>query len=311
LWWRRSRARESAQWWAPPSQVMPLAAPAAVVQTAEALDAESPLTDAVVVPNETDDPYDVDIEIIPVVPVAVSEATPQPEPSVELSIEELLDLDQQAEFFIALGQDAAAVELLMPHVRSSGGSVLPYLMLLELYRRSGEKEPHERIRERFNRRFNAVSPAWDAQASADRDLLEYPEIVTRLQGLWGAPNEVLTALNAWLLRPQASDVMLDLPAYRELLFLHPIAQDLAERESPDAEVDLLLPIFDDAPAPLVAHLVSTTAATSLRSTSAYTPFNGSARISVIQPLPVNDPGLDFNLDSLDDLPRADRRSRTR
>ncbi len=312
LWWRQSRARESAQWWAPPSQVMPLAAPAPVVPADEALDSGSPLTDAVVVANEIDDPYDEDIESLPAVPVAVPVATPATEPSVDLSIEELLDLDQQAEFFVALGQDAAAVELLMPHVRSSGGSVLPYLMLLELYRRSGEKEPHERIRERFNRRFDAVSPAWDEHGAADRDLLEYPEIVTRLQELWHAPNQVLAALNTWLLRPQASETMLDLPAYRELLFLYPVVRDLAERDAPDVDIDLLLPFPDDARAPVVAHLLSTTAVTRLRGTGPKAPFDGAERISVIQPLPGKDPGhLDFDLDALDDLPRADRHSGTR
>ena len=35
------------------------------------------------------------------------------EPARELSVEELIDLEQQAEFFIVLGQDDAAIELLM------------------------------------------------------------------------------------------------------------------------------------------------------------------------------------------------------
>ena len=60
----------------------------------------------------------------------------------ELSVEELLDLEQQADFFIALGQEDAAVDLLMSHLRSAGGqSPLPYTKLLEIYRARATAAP--------------------------------------------------------------------------------------------------------------------------------------------------------------------------
>ena len=63
-------------------------------------------------------------------------------PARELSVEELIDLEQQADFFVVLGQDEAAIDLLMEHVRSSGGaSPMPYLKLLEIYRRRGDRPP--------------------------------------------------------------------------------------------------------------------------------------------------------------------------
>ncbi len=40
----------------------------------------------------------------------------------QLSVEELIDLEQQAEFFCVLGQDESAIDLLMAHLRSSGGA---------------------------------------------------------------------------------------------------------------------------------------------------------------------------------------------
>ena len=90
------------------------------------------------------------------------------------SVEELIDLEQQADFFVVLGQDEAAIDLLMGHVRSTGGvSPLPYLKLLEIYRRRGEREAYERVRERFNRRFNAYAPDWDADLQQGRALDEY------------------------------------------------------------------------------------------------------------------------------------------
>ena len=66
--------------------------------------------------------------------------------SHELSVDELIDLEQQADFFIALAQDEAAIDLLMGQLRHSGGaSPMPYLKLLEIYRRRGDSDAHERI----------------------------------------------------------------------------------------------------------------------------------------------------------------------
>src|SRR6185369_12997803 len=77
-----------------------------------------------------------------------TQTSPPPRP---VSAEELIDLEQQAEFFVVLGQDEAAIDLLVGHLRDSGGtSPLPYLKLLEIYRRRGERESYERTRERFN-----------------------------------------------------------------------------------------------------------------------------------------------------------------
>ncbi len=91
----------------------------------------------------------------------------------DVSIEELLDLEQQAEFFVALGQDDAAIDLLMDHLRSTGGgSPLPYLKLLEIYRRRDDREAYERTRSRFNDRFNAYAPDWDSDLQAGRSLEE-------------------------------------------------------------------------------------------------------------------------------------------
>ena len=45
-----------------------------------------------------------------------------------------------------LGQDEAAIDLLVEHLRQSGGgSPLPYLKLLEIHRRRDERRDYERI----------------------------------------------------------------------------------------------------------------------------------------------------------------------
>ena len=167
-----------------------------------------------------------------------------------VAAEELMDLEQQAEFFVVLGQDEAAIELLASHLDSSGAaSPLPYLKLLEIHRRRGEREASERIRERFNRRFNAYAPEWPADPMAGRGLMDYPQLLANLQRLWSQPERALRALQASLLRRDGAEPTFDLPAYRELLFLYAVARDLAEREQEPASVDLLLPIDASAGGP--------------------------------------------------------------
>jgi hypothetical protein len=163
----------------------------------------------------------------------------------DVSIEELLDLEQQAEFFVALGQDDAAIDLLVEHLRSTGGgSPLPYLKLLEIYHRRNEPQAYERTRVRFNDRFNAYAPDWDSDLQGGRSLEEYEGIVPRLQQAWPRPLDAMAELEALLFRKSRGELF-DLPAYREVLFLYAVARDLREREpSEAAEVDILLPLTD-------------------------------------------------------------------
>ncbi|WP_280150389.1 hypothetical protein [Piscinibacter sp. XHJ-5] len=170
----------------------------------------------------------------------------------ELTGEELIDLEQQADFFIALGEEEAAIDLLMGHVRSSGGtSPMPYLKLLEIYRRRSDGEAYERIRERFNRRFNAHAPAWESDPLQGRALAAYPDIVARLQSVWSVPARASDLLESLLFRRDNSHGTFDLPAYEELLFLYALVRDLVERERMPDGVDLLLPLDHSAETPAI------------------------------------------------------------
>jgi hypothetical protein len=231
-----------------------------------------------------------------------------------MSAEELIDLDQQVEFFVVLGQDDAAVDLLMGHVRSTGGvSPLPYLKLMEIYRRRGERDPYDRIRERFNRRFNAYAIEWDEHdPSKERDLEEgYAELLTRLQSLWSAPAEAMAALDGALFRRNQGPPF-DVPAYRDLLFLYGIARDLAERDVRPEGVDLLLPMDSgldvtlDLSAPAVPAPASHEPHVE-RLTLDLDISTDPARLSgPVMPPPPPDapdshPGLDFDLSELSEL----------
>lgn len=275
LLWRQSRARHSAQWWtAPPPAAAPVEprvmAPTSITgglpSASQGLDDLTTGAGAFDIPTVVDDEDEPPPRPAATAPAATFGPTAsipllQPEPARELSVEELIDLEQQAEFFVVLGQDEAAIELLMSHVRSDGGiSPLPYLKLLEIYRRRGETEAYERIRDRFNRRFNAYAPDWESDLQQGRSLIDYPDTIARLQALWATPSRAMETLDASLFRRNKSDETFDLPAYRELLFLYSISRDLAEHGGtlPPGDVDVLLPLSDDPNAEPISRLTATT-----------------------------------------------------
>jgi len=201
----------------------------------------------------------------------------------ELSVEELLDLEQQADFFIALGQEDAAVDLLMSHLRSAGGqSPLPYTKLLEIYKRQGDRSAYERTRARFNRRFNAYAPDWDTGPSAGRSLEDYPDTVALLERAWASPIDAMAILEGLLFKRDDTSELFDLPAYRDVLVLYSLARDLWQHGggSTGTQVDVLLPLDDSSQAG-----------------TASAPAYPSAREVNERALPLEDAGLD--LESVD------------
>ena len=201
-------------------------------------------------------------------------------PQRPVSVEELLDLDQQVDFFIVLGQAQSAVDLLLSHVRATGGAnALPYLRLLQIYRQQGDEESFERTRDRFNQRFNAHAPDWRGDLAAGRCLEQYPDIVVRLQRAWPQPLRAETELESLLLRRDDLEPF-DLPAFHDILTLHALVRDLPalpvvpsvpalssaaapapvdvpDHHAPLDQVDLLLPLGEEtlditSPRPRVA-----------------------------------------------------------
>jgi hypothetical protein len=262
LWWRSEQQRQRPQWWTPPASDEPAKSRPAVAASAEAAGPSDP--EAVGLSASPLDVWTTQAAVAP--PSRVGDTQPLPNPGVseeaarrESSVEELIDLEQQVDFFIVLGQDEAAIDLLMSHVRSDGGiSPLPYLKLLEIYRRRGESDSYERIRERFNRRFNAYAPDWDADLQQGRTLVDYPETLSRLQALWATPARAMETLDASLFRRNVTDETFDLPAYREVLFLYSVARDLAEQREADASqnVDVLLPLGAPTDEDPISHLTA-------------------------------------------------------
>ena len=171
----------------------------------------------------------------------------------EVSVEELIDLEQQADFFLVLGQDDSAIDLLVGHIRHSGGvSPLPYLKLLEIYRRRGATDSYERTRTRFNQRFNAHAPIWDDALKPGRHLDDYPQVMATIQRAWPEPPRALSALEGMLMRQDDGEAF-DLPAYREVLVLYAVARDLQGRFGVSLDLDLTDLTASDAFVPRSSH----------------------------------------------------------
>lgn len=277
LWWRlrRAQADQRAQWHA--AAAAATGAPPLNPPTLQPMTLPPHLADATAVRPGTAAPR-----------VGPAPAAPRPfgsastlfpdsvmaanAPARDVSIEELIDLEQQAEFFVVLGQDDAAIDLLMGHIRSSGGtSALPYLKLLEIYRRQGDRESYERTRARFNHRFNAYAPDWDADLQHGRSLDDYPGVMQRLQRCWSNPIDAMAELESLVFRRDAGELF-ELPAYREVLFLYSMARDLAEHQGgPSTTIDVLLPLGEGPT------FEATTAHPHLITASTLGPFNELSR----------------------------------
>lgn len=180
-------------------------------------------------------------------PPSFAELTMAGLPPRAVSVEELLDLEQQVDFFMVLGQEEAAVDLLVDHIRNTGGtSALPYLKLLEVYKQQGNTEGYERTRSRFNQRFNAYAPEWSADLEAGQSLEAYDEVLQRLSQVWADPIDAMAELEVLLFRRDQGELF-DLPAYRDLMLLYALVRDLHDQTPASAvPVDVLLPLDADA-----------------------------------------------------------------
>lgn len=159
-----------------------------------------------------------------------------------VTVEELIDLEQQVDFFLVLGQEDAAVELLTERLEQADGNGLPYLKLLEIHQRRGERAAFAALAERFAERFDARAPAWSEDLNEGRGLQAYPEVLQRLQASWHDAGASMAAVQALLSRDALGEAGLDLPAYRDLLMLYAVARDISEHEVRGDDIDVFLPL---------------------------------------------------------------------
>jgi hypothetical protein len=152
--------------------------------------------------------------------------------SRSVATEELFDVQQQADFFVSLGEDEQAIQVLKDHLMESHEpSALTYLDLFHIYHRLGRRHDYESLREEFNHVFNAGAPPFDSYSQRGQGLESYETAFSRIQALWPQPR-VLDLIEQSIFRDStdSNSEVFDLEAYRELLMLHAIAKDLIHRD---------------------------------------------------------------------------------
>lgn len=172
-----------------------------------------------------------------------------------VNAEELFDIQQQADFFISLGQYDQAIEVLKNHISDSAEtSALAYLDLLKIYHKLDREDDYARLRVEFNRVFNAQVPVWEAFSEESSGLEAYQKALSRIESLWPSP-KVLEIIEESIFRKpgMVEGEAFNLEAYRELLLLHAIAKDVVEHGNSDIEFEfsssLGEPSLDSKPPP--------------------------------------------------------------
>ena len=106
-----------------------------------------------------------------------------------IEVEEVANIETQAELMAHLGEYDTAVGLLTRHIRDTERPApKAWLMLFDLYTKTGREEQYKNLGKGFRILFNADVPPWEEQrAGVQRDLEQYPRVVEKVQRLWGMP----------------------------------------------------------------------------------------------------------------------------
>ena len=143
--------------------------------------------------------------------------------------EEVVDVRQQADFFVSLGQYEQAIHTLMDRTEGADdASPLVYLDLMQLLHRLGRRVDFNQTRNKFNRLFTGRVPEYSAFDEKGQGLEGYPEVLAHISKEWSS-DLILDILEGCIFRVPEDDLgqPFDLAAFEDLLMLHAIATRLA------------------------------------------------------------------------------------
>lgn len=182
-------------------------------------------------PAPTADPQQEAVEAVEA--MAVAPAAPKPSPAapvaaespLRINPEELFDLQQQAEFFVSVGEHHQAIGVMKQYIAANETTApAAYLDLLRLYRSLSRVEDFNQLRAQFHQHFNARVPEFAAFNRPGRLLWSYTEDLAQIEAVW-SDESVLPLLDRLLFRHgSAPHERFDLEAYDDLLLLYAIAR---------------------------------------------------------------------------------------
>ena len=143
-----------------------------------------------------------------------------------VNTKEMMDIRQQAEFFMTLGQHQEAVAMLVENIDAGADSnPLVYLDLLKVLHTLGRKAEYDQYRHAFNAIFSGRIPEYADFNHSGNGLEAYPEVCSRIVQLWPS-EEAVAYIEECLVRSFVGDAAngFDLEAFRDLLMLHGVAR---------------------------------------------------------------------------------------
>lgn len=153
-----------------------------------------------------------------------------------VGVRELLDVHDKADFFLSIGQHEQAIAVLEAHVHDQvETSALPWLDLLELYHSMGRRREFEQRRAEFRQHFTAQVPDFDHFGDPTGSLENYSRALSRIVALWPSRRVLEVIEESIFRRPGLAGAdSFSLEAYRELVLLYHIAQEVAPSEDAPA-----------------------------------------------------------------------------
>jgi len=265
LWRDRMRTRAAPDWWQPAAAAAQATAPAPLHDTqagvadelAPAVVAETPaeavvlaglaksavssqaVPAAVYMPDASGLDIDLDLAFSSPMPFdgmdkLVDHQPHQAHSIRHIGLDPILDIRQQVEFFVSLGQTDRAMMILRKQIAgASEPNPLLHLDLLSLYQSLGLIVEFEEQREVFQRLFNTEVPLFAAFNTPTADLEAYPLVLAELMRLW-PKLEVLGFLEhcIFLDVKQLLSERFSLAAFRDLLALHALADAVVDHATP-------------------------------------------------------------------------------
>ncbi len=211
--------------------------------------------------------------------------------------EELHDVQQQADFFVSLGEHDQAIEVLRAHIIADPEtSAVAWLDLLEINHSLKRREDYEQVRDDFQRVFNAEVPSFEQYRQENAGLHSYQQALSRIVALWPSPKVLDVIEDSIFRKPGSKDgEAFGLEAYRELLMLHNIGKEVIEGHNNAASR------FERTAAVRPADFSHTT----MEPLSVSLDSRGTPRAPGEETMP-NSPrfGLDINLDELPPSPQT-------
>jgi hypothetical protein len=160
-------------------------------------------------------------------------ATPAPAALVHgpdrgvLRVDALLGAQQQSEFFASLGQVDEAVAVLTSYLQdSSEKPVLAFLELFHIYHGTGMRMEYEQLQSTFHQAFGMDVASFGEDQDGQRELELYPLALTRIAAAWPSEKSQEIIEDLLFKRPATPRELLSLQAYRELLWLYSLGQEV-------------------------------------------------------------------------------------